>query len=183
MAADLLDIAREVKKKTDKALKKAAIEVAGEMQRDFNMSLNQFYDAYHQKQYRRTYSTYKASSGNDAAGHFTDPKKMVTGGDGTYIVTLTVDGGRLPANAYPSNTGLNKEGGDKISASEIFTRVWDEGIHGFTAFEIPDFYKYYVGWTIPPQTTPTPDTVMNERFGRTSSGGHLDSIVSKYLKL
>ena len=181
MSSDFMAIGREIKKKLNVALKKAANDVAVEMQKDFNLSMNQFYYDYKPRRYKRTHSTFLASSGNDSAGHFADPSSMVSGGDGTYTVELIVDGSRIPEGAYPSKTGLKKEGGPGISAAEIFSRVWDQGIHGFTWGEVPDYYIYYRNWTIPPKTTP-PDEIMAVRFGHTSSGEHLNSIVSKYLK-
>lgn len=178
MAIDLLGIADEIKADVNQALKKAAVDAAVEMQKAFNLSINQFYDAYHPNKYRRTYSTYKASSGNDSSGHFADPKSMISGGDGSYTVTLSVDGGRIPAVAYAKK----KPTGQNLSATEIFSRVWYEGIHGFTEDELDAFYKETLHWTIPPQTTP-PDVDMDSRFSKISSIGNLDKLVSKYLKL
>ena len=178
MSDDFLGIVAETKENLNKALKRASVDVAVELQKDFNMSLNQFYDAYHPRRYKRTYSTYKASSGNDASGHFVNPRKLITGGDGSYTITLTVDGGRVPEGAYAKEHPTGKN----LSATDIFYRVWDEGIHGFTEDEIDAFYKEQLHWTIPPKTTP-PDVVMDQRFAKTGSGEHLGSIVSKYLKI
>ena len=117
------DILEEVKEKADKACQMVAKETGDEIQDAYNESVENFYSAYSPSVYKRTESTYKASTGRHG-------RRWWRMGEMHYKFGIKVDPGLMGEPYNVGNHGWAKHG--VATAAFVFGRTWDQGIHGFT---------------------------------------------------
>ena len=112
---DLSDVVlNDFKKKYNKAVKEFAQEIAHEIERAYESVIDMFYEDYDPLYYRRTYSTYLASTGYN---HLYEPWNFQHIGD-SYFVGINVDGSNIPGNPY------------RAYKHWVFDRTFYKGIHG-----------------------------------------------------
>lgn len=116
----------EIKKRLDAAIQVVGEEIGRDIQIAYDRAIESFYNDYSPVWYDRTYSTYLASS-------------YVGGGKPYYKKTgnmsceagITVDSSFMGEPYNVGNHGWAKNG--KATASFIFDRTFNKGIHGFTS--------------------------------------------------
>lgn len=177
------NLERAVMKKVEKGLKKALEETAEdilfEIEKAYEDTVDDFYDDYDPRWYKRTHSTYLASSGYD---DLYNDKNFHRIGEDDYRVGINVSSGNIPGNPYRSKW-RPEEGGQKkqVDKEWVFRRTFDEGIHGKTSTKnLKKNRKYFESTvtSIKPMS-PTPKKRMDERFAKISNQDHIDKIFTE----
>ena len=118
-------ILRDVKKKQKKALKRTAKRVTAEIQKQFNKTVETFYDDYDPQFYIRTYSTYFLSNNfggtRNPSSNIKDPTPTEEG----YLAGIDVGPEFINGEPYK----------DKLGKDYITDRTWNQGIHGTEAIK------------------------------------------------
>lgn len=123
----------KIKKNLDNAIQETGKEVSEEIKRSFVSAVRDFYAAYKPLSYSRTYSTYEASS---SASGIPSYKRT---GECSCEAGIVVDS-KYMGEPYHKNHGWDP------SASFIFDRTWNKGIHGFNKKTVSDANKALDGY-------------------------------------
>ena len=135
----LYEITAKIKKDADKACQLVAKETGEEIQEAFVESVRDFYSSYSPSSYRRTRSTYEASSGKHGKKHWRI-------GEMHFGFGIRVDPSYMNEPYNVGHHGWAKYG--LATASFIFGRTWDQGIHGFMKREYVNTNKFRSGYGI-----------------------------------
>ena len=126
------------KRHVSESFKEVAIWSAGEIQKAYKTAVQAFYDDYTPKQYRRTKSTFKASSGYNKSG-----EELVTQvGECAFEAGIKVDPGLIPGQPY-----YHTVDGERVpqDTAFIFSNTFDKGLHGFQSMSVRK-KKYNSPW-------------------------------------
>ena len=148
--SNIIDL-NKIKQDLDKAIQAVGKEVGDEIQSAFETALDYFYGGYYPRNYGRTESLLKASS---AANGIPTYKKN---GEMSCEAGIVVDSSFMPAGVYSKSHGWKNP-----SVDAIFSRAWNEGIHGFTAGEVAGTWLEAFA---PPQTQPAAP-IMEKEFNK-----------------
>lgn len=126
--AEVVFDADKFRKHVKEAFRRVAEEAAQDIQNAYELSIDEFYKSYEPRRYRRTYSTYKASSGYGKNGK----NLVIQTGEYAYEAGIMVNPSYIPGTPYyhyvngvktPQDTGF------------IFGNTFDEGLHGFQGYK------------------------------------------------
>lgn len=106
------DIMKDLKPRFDKALKSTAEEVSFEIEKTYEDCIQSFYEDYEPMYYRRTLSTYLASS------NYNDIFKIDEIGNSAFRAGITVDAHNIHGDPY------------RADKEWVFNRTFEKGIHG-----------------------------------------------------
>ena len=159
-------------KKFNKAVKKiqqdwidnAAVRFGEVMTKLYKRAIDQFYDDYTPRVYKRTHQTYATGiRGEYPYNEYSAQKvdiKTIDGGNGRRI-TLTIDSARIPPDTY-----ANKD------QDWVFGRTFLEGIHGFTQKDefTKNIKEHYPKAHIPKKMKTPPAVLLNKWVDRLKKG-------------
>lgn len=132
MGKKLIDIEKELKKALIPALKQTAVQINGLIEDEFEHAVYAFYQDYEPKYYRRTYSTYYASSLYDNDEGLLNPKEL---SEGLFEAGISVSSDNIPGQPY------YKKGQHRPDKEWVFKRTYYKGIHGHDVSEKVSFGK------------------------------------------
>lgn len=127
MAQKMEDPLEVIKAEIETKFNAAIIDMAAEttflIEAAYESVVQSFYDDYTPRVYQRTYSTYLGSD------RYNDPFGFTPVGDDAYEAGINVDPANIPGNPY------------RAKKEWVFPRTFEEGIHGFFAWEYARWAK------------------------------------------
>lgn len=117
MADNLKGLSKKINSAMDDALEKIAVEVGYEIEELYESVIEQFYNDYHPRRYRRTFSSFL---GSDSYALMQDPVMQ----DDGYIVGVSVSPNTIPGEPY------------RAKKDWVFERTFRKGYHGYKNIEI-----------------------------------------------
>lgn len=167
----------EIFKKSYKtALEKTAQKIGKEIEKAYESQITRFYNDYTPILYKRTNSTWWASSGYRNYESWS-----------TYLGDLQYQAG---INIDPANIQSNRGDPYRADTDWVFNRTWHLGIHGinknnrrFKRKKRRNGTEYEVSWNyrrFPTNTRPSPEKEFKSMFSKIKTHKHIDDIFSKY---
>lgn len=186
MAKEIGDIQKLVKKNMHMALLRTSEDFHEKISAAYDKTIDKFYSDYSPLWYKRTYSTYKASSTN-AFGLWND-EDFIDEGDSFTVGT------RVSPEFIPGNPYLHKSGKKGYAQKEwVFKNTFKLGVHGIWAFKekertrIKRFKskngeRIFMTMRTMKNTIPAPQTSMDEEFNRITKRANVTRVFEKHFK-
>lgn len=126
------DIIKYIKSAATEATEEMAYQVSTDIERMFRDAVSQFYYSYTPRAYKRTFSTYQASSNYENMGRY-----KITGNN--FEAGISVDPSNIQGQPYHNHWG--KDRGKPMDTEWVFNRTFYEGIHGILKHDIDKLNK------------------------------------------
>lgn len=118
--------AAKFKQHVKEVLREVAEDVAFDIEMAYEKSIDEFYNDYSPRKYKRTYSTYLASTG------YNNKNMVVQNGEYSFIAGIDVSPFNIPGSPYREHITSS---GIAVTKDFIFSNTFDKGLHGFQSGE------------------------------------------------